>query len=124
MESSLPNMKNLCETPFLLLELNMHFPFRLSIMPVLKRCILIALPPPSRSLAKEDKLKTQNSDGLEITEPRSLVSLCTFSVHFGYLPGLLCRAKYIIELQFRNIMYVDEDGLGVRGGIFHNAYIL
>ena len=72
----------------------------------------------------EKGLKTQNSDCLEITEPRSLVSLCTFSVHFGYLPGLLCRAKYIIELQFRNIMYVDEDGIGVRGGIFHNAYIL
>ena len=43
-------MKDQCETPSPLFELNMHFPFRLSIMPVLKRRILIAHPPFSRSL--------------------------------------------------------------------------
>ena len=43
-------MKNQCETPSPLFELNMHFPFRLSIMPVLERRILIAHPPSSRSL--------------------------------------------------------------------------
>ena len=44
--------EELWRDPSLQLELNMHFPFRLSIMPVLERCILIALPPPSRSLTQ------------------------------------------------------------------------
>ena len=30
----------------------------------------------------------------------------------------------VYDLQFQNIMYVDEDGKGVKGGIFHNTYIL
>ena len=115
-ESSQPDTRDLYEPPLSIRTQN-AFPLRPSITPALKRCILIAHPPSSRSLTNRKPASPAPIVPILLPVCRENISVdhCIFKYTHVYL---FLRAEPYEDVWLSTPRF-SPDGLGARGPLLH-----